>query len=65
MLFRSREVFGTGTAASVAYVEELDYQEHKIALDTTKYTVGAEVIERLDAIRTGKVADDKGWNLRV
>ncbi len=60
-----REVFGTGTAASVAYVEELDYQEHKIALDTTKYTVGAEVIERLDAIRTGKVADDKGWNLRV
>lgn len=60
-----REVFGTGTAASVAYVEQLDYKEHKISLDTTKYTVGAEVINRLDAIRTGKVEDDKGWNFKI
>ncbi|RAI99820.1 branched-chain amino acid aminotransferase [Chitinophaga skermanii] len=60
-----REVFGTGTAASVAYVEQLDYKEHKISLDTTKYTVGAEVINRLDAIRTGKVADEKGWNFHI
>ncbi|WP_253906630.1 branched-chain amino acid aminotransferase [Chitinophaga sp. SYP-B3965] len=60
-----REVFGTGTAASVAYVEQLDYKEHKISLDTTKYTVGAEVINRLDAIRTGKTEDDKGWNYKI
>lgn len=60
-----REVFGTGTAASVAYVEQLDYKDHKISLDTTKYEVGAEVISRLDAIRTGKVPDDKGWNYKI
>jgi branched-chain amino acid aminotransferase len=60
-----REVFGTGTAASVAYVEQLDYKEHKISLDTTKYAVGAEVIDRLDAIRTGKVEDGKGWNFKI
>ncbi len=60
-----REVFGTGTAASVAYVEQLDYKDHKISLDTTQYEVGAEVIARLDAIRTGKVPDDKGWNYRI
>ena len=60
-----REVFGTGTAASVAYVEQLDYKEHNISLDTTKYQVGAEVIERLDAIRTGKVEDVKGWNFKI
>lgn len=60
-----REVFGTGTASSVAYVEHLDYKEHQIRLDTDKYNVGAEVINRLDAIRTGKTADDKGWNFRI
>lgn len=60
-----REVFGTGTAASVAYVEQLDYKDHKISLDTTKYVVGAEVIDRLDAIRTGKVEDVKGWNYKI
>lgn len=60
-----REVFGTGTASSVAYVEHLDYKDHQIRLDTTKYDVGAEVINRLDAIRTGKTADDKGWNFKI
>ncbi|WP_232826937.1 branched-chain amino acid aminotransferase [Chitinophaga deserti] len=60
-----REVFGTGTAASVAYVEQLDYKEHKISLDTSKYEVGREVIERLDAIRTGKAADERGWNFKI
>ncbi|WP_291917751.1 branched-chain amino acid aminotransferase [Chitinophaga sp.] len=57
-----REVFGTGTASSVAYVEELDYLDTHIKLDTTKYTIGAEVIQRLDAIRTGRAADTRGWN---
>lgn len=60
-----REVFGTGTASSVAYVEELHYLEHKIILDTSKYDIGAEVINRLDAIRTGKVEDIRGWNFIV
>jgi branched-chain amino acid aminotransferase len=60
-----REVFGTGTAASVAYVEGLDYQDIKIHLDSSKYTVGREVIDRLDAIRTGKAADPRGWNYQI
>src|ERR1044072_2788848 len=60
-----REVFGTGTAASVAYVEQLDYKEHSIRLDTSKYDVGAEVIKRLDAIRTGKAEDTRGWNFKI
>jgi branched-chain amino acid aminotransferase len=60
-----KEVFGTGTASSVAYVEQLDYREHLIKLDTTKYSVGAEVIERLDAIRTGRAEDTRNWNYKV
>jgi branched-chain amino acid aminotransferase len=60
-----REVFGTGTASSVAYVEQLDYKEHHIKLDTTKYSVGAEVIERLDAIRTGRAEDPRNWNYKI
>ncbi|PSL47371.1 branched chain amino acid aminotransferase [Chitinophaga niastensis] len=57
-----REVFGTGTAASVAYVEELDYKEEQLRLDTTKYEIGAEVIHRLDGIRTGRATDTRHWN---
>lgn len=60
-----REVFGTGTAASVAYVEQLTYGEHDIRLDTTRYEIGAEVIRRMDAIRTGKEADTRQWNYRI
>ncbi|NIG56970.1 branched-chain amino acid aminotransferase [Chitinophaga sp. Cy-1792] len=60
-----REVFGTGTAASVAYVEQLDYLDNQLKLDTTKYEVGAEVIRRLDGIRTGKAADTRNWNYIV
>jgi branched-chain amino acid aminotransferase len=60
-----REVFGTGTASSVAYVEQLDYKEHKITLDTTKYAVGDELLTRLDAIRTGKADDTRNWNYKV
>ncbi|MBV7533832.1 branched-chain amino acid aminotransferase [Chitinophaga sp. sic0106] len=60
-----REVFGTGTAASVAYVEQLDYLDNHLKLDTTKYEVGAEVIRRLDGIRTGRAADTRNWNYIV
>ncbi|WP_241559120.1 branched-chain amino acid aminotransferase [Chitinophaga barathri] len=60
-----REVFGTGTAASVAYVEQLDYKEHRISMDTTQYEIGAEVISRLDAIRTGKAEDSRSWNFHI
>lgn len=57
-----REVFGTGTASSVAYVEQLDYLDTHIKLDTSKYDIGAEVIQRLDDIRTGRAADTRHWN---
>ena len=57
-----KEVFGSGTAASLAYVEALDYQDLQIRLDTTTYKIGDEVIRRLDDIRTGKAADTRHWN---
>ncbi|WP_248277046.1 branched-chain amino acid aminotransferase [Chitinophaga sp. Ak27] len=57
-----KEVFGTGTASSVAYVEQLDYLDTHIKLDTSKYDIGAEVIQRLDNIRTGRTPDTRHWN---
>ena len=60
-----KEVFGTGTASSVAYVEVLDYQDYHIQLDTTTYAVGSEIISRLDAIRTGRAEDTRNWNFKI
>lgn len=60
-----REIFGTGTAASVAYVAQLTYKEHNIQLDTTRFSIAAKVLEQLDGIKTGKIADLRGWNVKV
>jgi branched-chain amino acid aminotransferase len=60
-----REVFGTGTAATVSLIRELKYKDFVMTFDTAKWTVTPEIKSRLDAIREGKVADTHGWMVRV
>ena len=60
-----REVFGTGTAATVSLIRELKYKDFVMNFDTEKWTVTPEIKKRLDAIREGRVADKYGWMFRV
>jgi branched-chain amino acid aminotransferase len=60
-----REVFGTGTAATVSLIRELKYKDFVMNFDTDKWTVTPEIKKRLDAIREGRVADKYGWMVRV
>lgn len=60
-----REVFGTGTAATVSLIRELRYKDFVMTFDTAKWTVTPGIKDRLDAIREGQVADNHGWMYKV
>lgn len=56
-----REVFGTGTAATISMIKELRYKEDTMHFDTDKSEVAHELKSRLNAIRDGHAADIHGW----
>ncbi|HRO71275.1 MAG TPA: branched-chain amino acid aminotransferase [Chitinophagaceae bacterium] len=62
---RVSEVFGTGTAAVVAPVKELNYKGYSMDFDTDKYKISGAVKEWLNGIREGRVADKYGWMWKV
>jgi branched-chain amino acid aminotransferase len=59
------EVFGTGTAAVIAPIRELNYNGFAMTFDPTKYKISSAVKEWLNGIREGTLADDHGWMLSV
>lgn len=60
-----REVFGTGTAATVSLIRELKYKDLVMEFDTAKWTITPEIKNRLDAIREGRSTDKHGWLYKV
>jgi len=54
-----KEVFGTGTAATIAPIKELRYKDFAMKFDT--WTIASKVKEQLNNIRYGKVADRFNW----
>ena len=60
-----REVFGTGTAATISPICELRYEDYVIKFDTDKWKVSPEIKQRLDAIRSCEAADKHGWMYKI
>lgn len=60
-----REVFGTGTAATVSLIKELCYKEEILQFDIKKWEVAPALKEKLAAIREGELADTHGWMVPV
>lgn len=60
-----REVFGTGTAATISLIKELKYKDYIIHFDTDNWTVAPELKKRLNAIRNCEVADTHGWMVKI
>ena len=60
-----KEVFGTGTAATISLIEKLKYKEKVLTFDLNKLAVAPELKNRLDDIRTGKSSDTHGWMVSV
>lgn len=60
-----REVFGTGTAATISLIKELKYKDYIMHFDTDAWTTAPELKKRLNAIRNGAAADTHGWMFRI
>ncbi len=60
-----KEVFGTGTAATISLIKELRYKDYTMHFDTANWKIAPELKTRLNAIREGKVADAHGWMYRI
>jgi branched-chain amino acid aminotransferase len=60
-----KEVFGTGTAATISFIKELRYKEFQMFFDTDNYIISTEVKRRLSAIREGKEADVYEWMYKI
>lgn len=60
-----KEVFGTGTAATVSPIKELRYKDFVMNFDVASWTVMPEAKRLLDDIRYGRSDDRYGWLVTV
>lgn len=60
-----KEVFGTGTAATISLIKELRYKEYTMNFDVDSWKISRELKKRLDDIREGRAEDRFGWMWKV
>ena len=61
-----KEVFGTGTAATIAQIIGIGYEDDYYSLPPVEErTFSTKIDETLRGIRKGKVADNMGWMHKV
>lgn len=59
------EVFGTGTAAVIAPIKELNYKGFAMEFNPEQYRISSGVKAWLNDIREGRIADKYGWMVKV
>jgi branched-chain amino acid aminotransferase len=59
------EVFGTGTAAVIAPVKELNYKGYRMEFNPDNYRISRQIKSWLNDIREGKAEDKYGWMVKV
>jgi branched-chain amino acid aminotransferase len=60
-----KEVFGTGTAATISLIKELRYKDYVMSFDVAGWQTAPEVKDRLNKIRYGLAPDNHGWMMPV
>ncbi len=60
-----REVFGTGTAATISLIKELRYKEYVMDFDVDLWKIAPEVKSRLNQIRYGLAPDRHNWMFKI
>lgn len=59
------EVFGTGTAALVAHVEEINYKGKRIFLSKDKWGASEYLRNQINGLRDGTIEDSHGWMVPI
>ncbi|MEJ7610238.1 MAG: branched-chain amino acid aminotransferase [Ferruginibacter sp.] len=60
-----KEVFGTGTAATISLIKELRYKDYVMEFDTAAWKTAPKVKDMLNDIRYGKSADTYDWMMKL
>ena len=60
-----KEVFGTGTAATVSPIEKLRYKNEVMDFDMGKITIAPALKKTLDGIRSCTIEDKFGWMIKL
>ena len=60
-----QEVFGTGTAATIALIKELRYEDFVMQFDVTKSKVADAIKQTLNGIRSCSIVDKFGWMIKA
>ena len=60
-----REVFGTGTAATISLIKELRYKDYVMEFDVDSWEVAPTVKNKLNQIRYGQIPDQHGWMYKI
>ena len=60
-----KEIFGTGTAATISYIKELKYRDFVMTFDVKSWTIAPEVKLRMDAIKYGESPDTHQWMFNI
>jgi len=60
------EAFGAGTAATIAAIRTINYEDTDYEMPPfSEWTFAQRAAKELDAIKKGRVADTKGWTVRI
>ena len=60
-----REVFGTGTAATISPLKELRYKDFVMTFETEQWEISPMIKNRLTDIREGRKEDNHRWMVKV
>lgn len=60
-----KEVFGTGTAATISLIRELRYKDFVMEFDVDQWEIASAIKKQLLDIREGNEPDTHGWMLKV
>jgi branched-chain amino acid aminotransferase len=60
-----KEVFGTGTAATISLIKELRYKDYVMEFAVENWTVAPQVKNTLNGIRYGLTPDNYGWMMKL
>lgn len=60
-----KEVFGTGTAATISLIKELRYKDYVMEFEVDSWKTAPAVKTRLNDIRYGRVPDTHGWMVKL
>ncbi|MDE3181959.1 MAG: branched-chain amino acid aminotransferase [Bacteroidota bacterium] len=60
-----KELFGTGTAATISMIKELSYRDTVMIFDTDNWAIAPEIGRKMNAIKEGKTEDKYGWMVKI